>query len=201
MQASLAHVLRDFDKQIDSSKDLILNVKDVGLTRIQIEIITELAFLKIFIAWENFLEESFIRYLVGARSPSRFKPRRLINPRIMSHALDILSSDREYVNWNSASFVISRAERCFREGRPYRNAIQAATVDLNDMNTIRNRIAHKSTVSKEKFNNFIRRKFGHGKRGMTPGRFLLTSLNASTTDRFLDYYVDIMRTASSLIIP
>lgn len=201
MQVSLVHVLRDFEKQVDSSKDLISKVKNLGLTRIGIEIITELAFLRIFIAWENFLEASFIRYLVGARSPSKYRPRRLISPRNMSHALDILSSDREIINWNSASLVILRAERCFREGEPYKNAIQAATLDLNDMNTIRNRIAHKSKISKDKFNSFIRRKFGHGRRGMTPGRFLLTALNANTTDNFIDYYVDIMRTASRIIIP
>lgn len=201
MPASLAHVLGDLNRQIDSSKDLISRVKESGIRRIQIEIIAELAFLRIFIAWENFLEESFLRYLLGARPPSGSMPRRFVNPRNMSHALDILVSDREYIKWNSASAVISRAERYFRDGFPYRNAIQAATVDLDNMNTIRNRIAHKSKISKEKFNNFVRRTFGHGRHGMTPGRFLLTSVNANTSDSFLDYYVEIMRTASRIIIP
>lgn len=201
MQASLSHDLLELERQIDSSQNLITKVKDLRVSRIQIEIITELAFLRIFIAWENFLEESFVRYAVGAESPSGYRPTRLIEPKNMSHALDLISSGREYVIWNSASEIISRAERYFREGEPFKNAIQGASSDLNDMNTIRNRIAHKSPSSKNKFNDFVRRKFGYGRRGMTPGRFLLTPLNSSSQDTFLDYYDNIIRTTGRIIVP
>jgi len=201
MPASLSHVLQELARQIDSSQNLIARVKDLGITRIQVEIVTELAFLRIFIAWENFLEESFIRYSVGAESPSGYRPNRLIEPGNMGHALELISSGREYTKWNSACEVISRAEAYFRDGEPFKNAIQGATTDLNDMNTIRNRIAHKSPISKGKFNDFVRRKLGYGRRGMTPGRFLLTPLNSLSADTFLDYYVNIIRTTGRIIVP
>lgn len=201
MPVSLSHVLQELEKQIESSKNLVTKVRELGLNRIQVEIITELAFLRIFIAWEIFLEESFVRYSLGAESPSGYRSTRLVVPRNIGNVLDLIAVGREYAKWNSASEVISRAEAYFKDGEPYKNVIQGATTDLNDMNTIRNRVAHKSANTKEKFNNFVRRKIGYGRRGMTPGRFLLTSVNSASQDIFIDYYVDIIRTTGRIIIP
>ena len=200
MQAKLSHVLEELEKQIDSSQNLIAKVLDVGITRIQVEIIAELAFLRIFIAWENFLEESFIRYLIGAKSLSGHRPIKFANPKNMNHAKNLIYSGRKYFQWNSASDVISISESYFEEGEPYKDVLQGATTDLNDMNTIRNRIVHKSTISKNKFNDFVRKKFGHGRRGMTPGRFLLAPIYSTSQTTFLDYYVRIIKTASRIIV-
>ena len=200
MQASLSGVLKDFNSQIDSSQNLIKKVKDIGIPRIQVEIITELAFLRISIAWENFLEESFIRYSVGAKSISGHVPTRLLEPHDMTHAFGLLSQGKDYIKWNSASGVVRRAELYFRDGEPYKNIIQSITVDLDNVNIIRNRIAHKSSISKKNFTEFARRKFGYGKRGMTPGRFLLTPTPTDTQIIFLDYYISIFKTASLIIV-
>lgn len=180
MQVSLPHVLHELEKQIDSSQRLITKIRDLGLPQIQLEIIVELAFLRIFIAWENFLEGSFIRYLMGAKSPSGYKPKAFVNPYNMEHALNFISQGKDYVKWNSASDVIDRSDVFFKNGEPFKNTLEASTTDLNEMNTIRNRIAHKSKSSQEKFNSLIRFKFGHGIRGMTPGRFLLEKVSSSS---------------------
>jgi len=201
MPASLSHVLVDFQSGIDSSVNLISAVKNLGINRIQLEIITELAFLRVFIAWENFLEGSFIRYSIGASSPSAYKPVVLASPQNLGHALDLISSGRDYVPWNSASEVIKRSVMYFQNGEPYRRALEPAIVDLNDMNTIRNRIVHKSTKSKDQFNHFIRRKYGHGISGMTPGRFLLAPAINSVQNTFLQYYLEVLGAASNLIVP
>jgi len=199
MRASLPHVLKDLERNVNNCQSLITKVKNLGMPRIQVEIITELAFLRIFIAWEIFLEESFIRYLVGAKLPSGYSPKRFVNPSNMEVAKKIILGERrEYIKWNSASEVIARSEIYFKDGEPYGNVLQGATTDLDDMNVIRNRITHMSTISKDKFNNFVRRRFGHGIRGMTPGRFLLTPSSTQTT--FFDYYVDIIKTTSEIII-
>jgi len=182
MRASLLHILKDLERNINNCQNLVFKVKILCMPRIQVEMITELSFLRIFIAWENFLEESFIRYLVGAKSPSGYIPKRTVSPSNMEIAKKILSGERkEYIRWNSASEVVARAEIYFKDGEPYANAIRGATIDLDDMNIIRNRITHMSSTSKTKFNNFVRRRFGHGKSGMTPGRFLLTQQVAQTT--------------------
>lgn len=200
MRARLSHVLKELEREIDSSQDLITKVKDLGMPRVQVEIIAELAFLRIFIAWENFLEESFIRYIVGAKSLSGSRPTKLSNAKNMEHARKLICSARKYFQWNSASDVINISEIHFRNGEPYKNVLQGATIDLNDMNMIRNRIVHKSVISKNKFNDFVRKKLGHGSRGMTPGRFLLLPKYSTPRLTFLDHYVGIIETVSRIIV-
>lgn len=199
MRVSLSHILNDLERNINNCQNLVTKVKNLGIHRIQVEMITELAFLRVFIAWENFLEDSFIRYLVGAKSPSGYIPNRFVNPANMEIAKNIISGERRvYIRWNSAGEVIARSEIYFKGGEPYGNVLRGATTDLNEMNVIRNRITHMSAISKAKFSNFVRRRFGHGKRGMTPGRLLLTPQVTQTT--FFDYYIDIIKTTSKIII-
>lgn len=200
MKIRLLPILKELETQVNGSQNLLLKVKSLGMPQIQVEIIAELAFLRIFIAWENFLEESFIRYLVGGKAPSGYSPRRFVNPPNMKIAMKIISGDRDYIKWNSAGEIIARSRIYFKDGEPYKTALEAATTDLDEVNTIRNRIAHKSNNTKNKFNDFIRRKFGHGKRGMTPGRFLLTPTNSTSQLIFLDHYVGIIKTASKIIV-
>lgn len=201
MPLGVSHVLLDFEKGIDSSTNLVSRVRNLGIPRIQLEMIEEMAFLRIFVAWESFLEESFIRYAVGATSLSGYAPIVLTRAQNIGHALDLVSSNRDYASWNSASEVISRSALYFKDGEPYRSALEPALIELDEMNTIRNRITHKSNRSKSKFNAFVRRKFGHGVHGMTPGRFLLTSQPNPPPHTFLDYYIEVIRIASSMIVP
>jgi len=200
MRAILSNVIKELEKQINSSQNLINRVKTLGLPQIQVEIIAELAFLRIFIAWENFLEDSFIRYLVGAKSPSGYSPQRFVNPPNMQIAVKLIAAHREYARWNSPSEVIARSEIYFKYGKPYKNILQGTMKDINDMNSIRNRIAHRSTISENKFNDLVRREFGYGIRGMSPGRFLLTPKNTNQQTIFLDYYIEIIKTASRMIV-
>lgn len=201
MPPTLSHVLLDLQKGIHSSTNLIAKVKSFGIPQIQLEMIVEMAYLRIFVSWESFLEESFIRYAIGAISPSGNAPNTLIHPQNIGHALDLVIAGRDYISWNSASEIIQRSALYFQDGEPYRSALEPAITDLDEMNIIRNRIAHKSAKSKSKFNSFIRRKFGHSVRGMTPGRLLLTLHPTTTPGTFLNYYIDLLALTSETIIP
>ena len=201
MRVSLLNVLIELEKQIKSSKNLVTKIKNLGLPRIQVEIIVELAFLRAFMAWESFLEESFIRYLVGGKLYSGHSPRRFVNPPNLGRATKIiLGEGKEYIGWNSASSVIARSEIYFEAGEPYKNALIGAVRDIDNMNTIRNRIAHKSTSSRSKFNDFIRREFGYGVSGMTPGRFLLRNTISNPQINYFGYYLVIIDTAAREIL-
>jgi hypothetical protein len=201
MPPNLSHVLVNFQNGINSSTNLVSRIQNLGIPRIQLEIIVEMAFLRIFVAWESFLEESFIRYAVGTASPSGYAPNALIHPQNIGHALELVLSRRDYVTWNSASEVTGRSALYFEGGEPYRSALEPASMELDEMNTIRNRITHKSMHSKNQFNAFVRRKFGHGVRGMTPGRYLLTSPLSPPPNTFLDYYIEVIKIASTMIVP
>ena len=118
MPLSVSHVLVDFQKGIDSSTNLLSRIQNLGIPRIQVEMVTEMAFLRIFVAWESFLEESFIRYAVGAASPSGYAPNTLIHPKSIGHALELVLSLRDYVPWNSVSEVVGRSALYFEGGEP-----------------------------------------------------------------------------------
>jgi len=180
---------------------LVSKIQNIGILRVQLEMVAEMAFLRIFMAWESFLEESFIRYMAGASSPSGYTPNARSRAQNMSHALELVSSGRDYTHWNSPSEVIRRAALYFQDGEPYRGVLEPASTELEEMNTIRNRITHKSKYSRSQFNAFVRRKFGHGVRGMTPGRFLLASPLRPPPNTFLDYYIEVIKIASGKIVP
>lgn len=201
MKVNLSNVLTELNRQLSTYQTLTTKISKLRLKRYEIEIIAELAFLKVFTEWEFFLEESFIRYLVGGLTPSGYCPKRYVNPPNMEIAKKILNGDNKaYINWNSAASVVNRAKIFFDDGEPYRSAIQTAMVNLDEMNVIRNRIAHKSKHSKDKFSEFTRRKFGYGVRGMTPGKFLLATSTDNPGITFLEGYIIVIQVASQSII-
>lgn len=205
MRVSLLSNFSELNTQINRSNNLVSKIRGLRLPYFEVKIITELAFLRIFIAWECFLEDSFIKYLVGAPSLSgRNNPKSFVNPPNIEKAREILLGERKrgYIGWNSANTVIHRANIYFKGGEPYSSALTPFITEIDDINTIRNRIAHKSKKATQKFNEFIRREFGYGTRGMTPGRLLLTTNTFASriTITYFDYYLRIIRTASQKIV-
>ena len=135
--------------------------------------IAELACLRMCLAWEIFLEETFVRYMCGATSPSGWGPVRYVTPKHLDHAREIASGGKDYVSWVVAQQVIDRANLYFEKGDPYTSALLPALLDLDDLRAVRNRIAHSSQSAREKFENMLRRRRGYVPRGMGPGRFVL----------------------------
>lgn len=192
MKVNIPSILLEFKKQIASSKKLSVAIKNSNLHQIQKESVVELAFLRIFIAWENFLEDSFLRYLIGGRSCSGKVPQKFINPPNIKKAEEIIAGEKnKYIQWNLLEYIIPRSEIYFKDGEPYKNILQTIAVDINNMNKIRNRITHQSKRSGDDFKIFIRQEFGHGIKGMTPGRLLLKNKDNQTITYF-DYYSGII---------
>lgn len=199
MPIKIAHVEAELNRHIVSSDALILRAKNAGMTNIHVEMITELAFLRIYIAWENFLEESFKRFLAGASTTSGKTLKRNVVPLNMDVALKLLSGGRDYATWTSPSDVIGRAEIYFKDGEPFKSGLQPIVSVLNEMNVVRNRIAHRSPTSQKKFATLIRTAFGHGVTGMTPGRFL-SSMNANTTATYFAQYTGHIKIVASNLL-
>ena len=162
-------------------------------------LIAELVFLKIFISWESFLEQTFIRYMCGGETSSGFCPERYVRPKKLEHAMDILLQNREYVDWTRWSEVKTWARNFFRNGEPYEPVILGAEVILNEMKTIRNRIAHHSDSASEKFLNLVRTKIGNVPRGITPGKLLNTNL-PGTGYSILQDYVNLLLSLGKIIV-
>ena len=113
--------------------------------------VVSLAFLQMVTAWEDFVECVFLRYMLGAESPSGYKPRLLqAKPKNLDAAFELLCEGKklEFLNWSNSRKIRERAKLYFEKGEPFQ-VIQGD--HFKDMITIRNRIAHCSDASKEDF--------------------------------------------------
>lgn len=205
----LTYVLRSLERQINVATQLVAKINQLGkpkktkryISKLHHEMIIELAFLRSFLAWERFLEESFILYLLGKKSPTGFKPKRYVLPKNYKHALEISSADASYADWTSTEIVIKRAERFFNRGDPYASSLKIRTAKFNDVRTLRNAIAHSSIYSRDRFRKLVRRELTYYPAGLTPGGFLNTGLPALKSRSFLEDYLDIILESAKDIIP
>ena len=150
----------------------------------------ELAFLKMFLAWETFLEESFVLYLTGGVAPMGRPPRRLITPPNRPWVEELLKPEtRDYANWDAVA-VRNRSLRFFRNGRPYHAVLLNNGALLAEAKTIRNAVAHQSTSAREKFERLVRDKLGALPVRTTVGSFLNTPMPAAVPpESFFDFYI------------
>lgn len=161
--------------------------------------IAELAHLRIFMAWERFLEQSFLRYMCGGSDPN-VRVRCFVGVPSVQHAESLIAPEgRPYAEWADPSRVRERARRFFRGGEPFWTALGLVAGDLEKMRKIRNCIVHPSKHAREQFERVVREGLGHVPAGIAPGSFLL--LNAGAGPRnFLDTYIDTLSTISERIV-
>ena len=161
----------------------------------------EIAFLRAFLAWESFLEESFVLYLLGKVPPRGRRPRRFALPPNRGAAQDFVAEGREYAAWDAAS-VIRRAELFFLRGRPFTDPLRANQTLLKEAQTLRNAVVHESASAREKFENLVRVKLGTLPPNSTVGHFLETTVPGSTPpSSFLEFYLDRMNLIAEQIVP
>lgn len=191
-RASVKSVLGSFRTSVQQHKALVGAVRARGVPFFRLEQIAELSYLRTFLAWETFLEDSFARFLCGAKSGSGFRPVRYASPANIAHAHRLVRMGPQrvarYGDWGSRDFVLTRANLLFKDGKPYAPPLQAAGRDVDDMRIIRNRVAHRSEYARSKFDDFVLRRLGVPRR-LHPGRFLLMRDHVSN-QTYLDFFSD-----------
>jgi hypothetical protein len=160
----------------------------------------ELSFLRIFATWEDFLEETFIRYMCRGKTASAYCPKCYATPTSMEHALAILKGSRPFASWTSPSEIRERAKLFFKGGEPYENAVASAARELEEMRQIRNSVAHRSGSAWDQFQDMARKNLGYRPRGLSPGSFLATS-GPAPGKRFFEFYCDTIIALAGLIVP
>lgn len=176
-------VLNEFNKKVDTSLSLPDDVskfkefrddKFRPIKKCTIYLVTELSFLQLFVALEEFLEDTFTYYLCGTKSLSGNTPKKYVIPSDLQHAHDIVCQGRPYMDWNKWEDIINKANLYFENGEPFNSVIGGLRAELDEMKKIRNRIAHCSKHSEKLFQAVVRQKLGYEPRGsIAPGRFLL----------------------------
>lgn len=157
---------------IEGIKTLRISVEECGkLNNYRIELIYELAYLKIFAQWEAFLEETFLRYLCGYRSS--IGPEKPINlfASNLAMAEKIALGKQQYMLWHNPKIVIDRAKKHFISCR--HEAVLTSNFNrIECFSNIRHRIVHKQSDALKKFDNACMNLCGKRYRGSRPGTFL-----------------------------
>jgi hypothetical protein len=164
--------------------------------------IIELAFLRGFLAWESFLEESFILHMLG-KIPRRGRaPHRYVQPPSRKAAFKLSADGRAYASWEVAADVANRATRFFRDGRPYTAPLRAYRNTLDNARTLRNAVAHRSETAQEHFEGLARAELGGVlPPGITVGGFLNTVRPGTAPPQsFLEFYLGTLQTVAEQIV-
>lgn len=120
--------------------------------------IVELAFLGLISAWEEFLEQSFVRYLAGAKADNNYAPTlRLGKAASIKHSYHLVSGDpaydptKNYSKFGDPKWVIAISKNYFEIGAPYATKMHPNLQVLQEAIRLRNRVAHNSGKSREDF--------------------------------------------------
>ena len=168
------------------------------------DMVTEMAFFRAFLAWEAFLEESFVLYVWGKGPPRGNPPRcRFASPATRKLAEELLIPEgRKYADWSSVQNVTRRAERFLENGEPYCPVLRLQQSKLEEIETVRNTIAHASAHSWKRFQELIRAKLATYPPNLTIGGFLaMTVPHSSPPESFFERYLSYIRFAADEIVP
>ena len=132
-----------------------------------------MAYLRIFIAWEDLLEETFLRFLCGYVTPTytpQFIPPRSSYSSIAA-AQVALYSCADFLLWHNPDKAITRCGRWFVSGLHTR-VVSSQRADVEALAKVRHRIAHGSTQVKQEMHAASLHLAGRRYPGASAGRFL-----------------------------
>ncbi|MBY5592056.1 hypothetical protein HFO49_32310 [Rhizobium leguminosarum] len=138
-----------------------------------IELAYELAFLRVFMAWEVLLEGAFLRFMCGFMHSNGQEPLaagKAYQPTI-SDAETYLLNGRQYLLWHNPTHVINRAGGFFSNSR-FELILASAQHRVEHFATVRHRIAHSQKDAAAKFDTVSMLLAGKRYMGSRPGRFL-----------------------------
>lgn len=161
------HVRVDFIEQIKSARSLVDAVQKLegihpnaarSMHSKHVRRVEELAFLGVCGSWEEFLEQTFVRYLAGAKTSGGFSPKLRIGKCLtIQHAYQIISADpgydpaKKFLPWTSPTNVIKLAELFFKDGAPFKAPLDKWKQALSLAVQVRNRVAHASEKCRADF--------------------------------------------------
>jgi hypothetical protein len=118
----------------------------------RLEALYEAGFLRIFAAWENYLEEVLVHLLAGYRTPGYIPvavPGSVLLTTLQS-ARAVLYGNHRFLLWHDPQIVSQRA-RTHLTGSPVEVEVAGQQARLEAIAAIRHRIAHSSRDSQSRF--------------------------------------------------
>jgi hypothetical protein len=164
--------------------------------------ISESAFLKIFIAWETFLEQCFVDYLLNEPSILVNRPAKWANPIDRVHANKMIIGTQKYMDWANPELVRRLSEVYFHNGYLFNTQLGAINNDLLDLKTIRNSAAHLSSTTSSKLDGLSTRILGRPCVNFTAYNLLFANDPLSTTtpiSNILTKYLTLLDVSAEII--
>jgi hypothetical protein len=153
----------------------------------RIELLYELAFLKVFIGWETFLEQTFVRFLCGYTSSNGLEPlvaKQSYQGSLAAAATTVLGG-QQYVLWHNPTRVVQRCAKFFAAGR-IETVVNSNFSRLEWMGSVRHQIAHGNADTGMKFDVATMQLIGKRYPGSRAGRFLRDiDVNSTPPTRWL----------------
>jgi hypothetical protein len=153
------------------------------------ELLYELTFLRLFIQWEKFLEQTFFRYLCGySSSKGQQTMVRGFYYKTVLEAQAAVLGGQDYVMWYNPVRVVARATK-FLSISTHQTVLSSNIARLEGMAAIRHRIVHEQEDAKNKFDQATNMFVGKRYKGSRPGRFLRDKVAIGpVTQRWLDLF-------------
>jgi hypothetical protein len=137
----------------------------------RLELMYEVAFLKMFASWEGFLQDVFLRYLCGYRHRGgQLTPTTSFSRTLLDARSRVLGTG-PFVLWHNPQSVLRRSRRFFNSG-PHEVVIDSNRVRLSNFSAIRHHIAHEAEDTRSEFDTACMALCGKRFRGGRPGAFL-----------------------------
>jgi hypothetical protein len=167
------------------------NVRDEW-SAVRIEALYELAYLRVFSAWETFLESVFYRSLCGYASSAGQET--LVAGAYyasIAAAEAAVLGGQAYTLWHDPNKVIRRCQRFIRTGAPGCIGLQESTIASNatrlqELAAVRHRIVHDQADAKRKFDAASASIAGRTYPASRPGKFLRDRDATPLAQRWLD---------------
>lgn len=179
---SIGDIYQKFLLECDSYEKYIILSQNMYINRLEKDgmlfdksmrdLVIEHTFLKVFLCWEYFLEQVFLRYCMDFEGVNNNKLTRYVLPEDFEHAYDLARGNNPYPDWTSWENVVRMSQRFFKNGGTFEKLKQKPT-DLSDIKVIRNSISHMSIKCRDNFQTLVRSRYGHYPIGTTPADFLL----------------------------
>jgi hypothetical protein len=154
----------------------------------RLEALYELAYLRVFAAWESCLEAIFLRSLCGYASRGGQETLKTGGyfPSLAAAEAAAMGPGRTYLLWHNPVRVINRCQQFIRAGRE-EITINSNLARLQDFADARHRVVHDHTDAKRKFDVAALNLVGRTYPASRPGRLLRDwDRSAPVTRRWLE---------------
>jgi len=144
------------------------------------------AFLTLFMAFERFLEFSFLCYMMGQSGLNGNAFTRYVSPLNEENALNMIKGNSKFADFTNRDTIVRLANNFFDAGGTY-TYLNSISGDFEEMKKIRNAISHVSIESEKAFRGLVRTKIGSLPPNINSSAFLNMIVPGTSTTFFIHY--------------